>query len=229
MNPQFESYSFRGRNRKTKIIKCMTVFVSMLILVLMTNMEYISYLCVKSECRYIKAVLIEYQHSGRGVGGRYLLEYQNTKGEKKNALVKECIGDGVGKTVHIAVFEKAEQIFRIYPSVKGLLGLLIAVILCLHQYLVQFGKRPQKENSVDAIVVEKRRELYDGEPREYIIANYIDEQGKKYSFQSEKLPYQLNLSKGDLVEVSVCPDDYSKYFVQLEDTAISRKKVCLYE
>lgn len=70
-----------------------------------------------------------------------------------------------------------------------------------------------------------RKEKYSVMEREYVVCNYSDELGKEYIFESEKLPNQINLYEGDMVEVLVDSKNYDNYFVQLEESSVSRRKV----
>lgn len=224
-------YEYRGRNLKVRIIRaCLGLVFFVLMPLLAINSSYIKYLCSKDAYIPVSARILEKKYTGSGntnianFSDSALVEYKDVDGELKTEKMKACMGDKVGKKIVIGINAQAGMVVRIHPT----MNLFQIIMLGFYAYLivyVQFGKCPPKENVLDAIVTEKRKVLCDGEWKEYVVCYYVDEVGEKHIFESDKLSRRIKLSKGDIVEVLIEPDDYSNYFVYLGSSTISWRKV----
>lgn len=219
MSLENKSYVFRGRNKRTRITRLVCTILIMLMLIFIINSKYISYLFLQKEYVPQNAKIVERKSSGRGIS-KMLVEYQSNNGIRTQAWVEQCFGDEIGKEIIVGVTEKKE-VLRIYPSIRAILISWLAVMFILREIIMQFGTRPKKINSVDAKVKEIKNGICDGIKMEYIICYYTDENGKTHYFNSEMIPYKINLEVGDMVEVMVNPKDFSSYFVQLDGDSVS--------
>lgn len=231
MNPIYENYAYRGRTFRQKVIKiCQGLVFYVILPLLILNSGYIKYICAKSDYIRVPAVILEKRHSGNGgnrlssISQSVIVEYQDENGNVKSEMVRTCVGDVVGGKTFVAINKETGEVVRTRPTVNT----LQVIGFCAYIYIIfcmQFQKWKGNPNSICATVIEKKKTLCDGQWREYVVCNYIDESGKEFLFESEKLPNQIMLSKGEMVQVMVDPKDYSSYFVQLETSAISWRKV----